>query len=109
MNSAQAVTAVTGGSRGIGAAIVRRLAADGHDVVIGHRDDATAAGAVRGAGRLIDLDPAELKHDLEVNLLGAVLTSRATVEHLAESAGSLGLIGSAAATIDASYSPTMRR
>ncbi|MBA8816943.1 NAD(P)-dependent dehydrogenase (short-subunit alcohol dehydrogenase family) [Microbacterium halimionae] len=146
MNSAQAVTAVTGGSRGIGAAIARRLAADGHDVVIGYRDDSTAAdevaahvrkldrsaivaavdvtdpqsldsflkqarqlgrltgvvaaaGAVRGVGRLIDLDPADLKHDLEVNLLGAVLTSRAAVEHLAESAGSLVLIGSAAATI----------
>jgi NAD(P)-dependent dehydrogenase (short-subunit alcohol dehydrogenase family) len=34
---------VTGGSRGIGAATVRRLAAAGHDVVIGYRSDEAAA------------------------------------------------------------------
>ena len=37
------LTIVTGGSRGIGAAISRRLVADGHDVVIGYRSDASAA------------------------------------------------------------------
>lgn len=146
MSSTPAVTAVTGGSRGIGAAVVRRLAADGHDVIIGYRSreadaheiaahvrelgrnaivaavDVTdalsldaffraghalgpltgvvaAAGAVRGIGPLVDLDPADLRHDLEVNLLGAVLTSRAAIEHFIESAGSLVLIGSAASTL----------
>ncbi len=34
---AERLTVVTGGSRGIGAATVRRLAADGHRVVIGYR------------------------------------------------------------------------
>jgi NAD(P)-dependent dehydrogenase (short-subunit alcohol dehydrogenase family) len=49
------VTVVTGGSRGIGAAVSARLAEDGHDVAIGYRSDEAAAEkaavAVRAAGR----------------------------------------------------------
>ncbi|MGW3664969.1 SDR family NAD(P)-dependent oxidoreductase [Streptomyces sp. NPDC005141] len=51
---ARPVTIVTGGSRGIGAAACVRLAADGHDVVVGYVSDAEAAErtatAVRAAG-----------------------------------------------------------
>src|SRR5690606_20499296 len=40
---------VTGGSRGIGRAVVERLARDGAEVVFGYRSDARAAGEVERA------------------------------------------------------------
>ncbi|MFD7015293.1 SDR family NAD(P)-dependent oxidoreductase [Streptomyces sp. NPDC059928] len=46
MKEQQKTTVVTGGSRGIGAAICRRLAADGHHLAIGYRSDQAAADAV---------------------------------------------------------------
>ncbi|PJT50643.1 oxidoreductase, partial [Streptomyces albidoflavus] len=42
-SSRQPLTVVTGGSRGIGAAVCARLAADGHDLVVGYRSDRAAA------------------------------------------------------------------
>ncbi|MBT2395395.1 SDR family NAD(P)-dependent oxidoreductase [Streptomyces sp. ISL-100] len=76
MKTQQKVTIVTGGSRGIGAAICRRLAADGQDIAIGYRSDVAAAEevarAVRSTGRrctkiAVDTsDPTAVDHLFEV-------------------------------------------
>ena len=47
---AVALTVVTGGGRGIGAAICIRLAQAGHDIVFGYRADEQASGGDRGPG-----------------------------------------------------------
>ncbi|GAA1748457.1 SDR family NAD(P)-dependent oxidoreductase [Aeromicrobium alkaliterrae] len=145
MDNQTRVVAVTGGSRGIGEAITRRLAASGYAVLIGYRaDQATAetlaaelrsqgnmasahavevtepdsleafldaadclgplsgvvanAAAVRAVGPLATLDPAQVRHDIEVNLLGPLLTCRAAALRLQPNQGSIVLLGSAATT-----------
>ncbi|MGW3286711.1 SDR family NAD(P)-dependent oxidoreductase [Streptomyces sp. NPDC001002] len=70
------VTIVTGGSRGIGAATCLRLAADGHDVVVGYVRDADAAervaeGVRKAGGRCLTVRvdtsvEAEVEHLFDV-------------------------------------------
>ncbi|MFQ3558183.1 SDR family oxidoreductase [Streptomyces gramineus] len=70
---ARPVTVVTGGSRGIGAATCLRLAADGHDVVIGYVRDADAAESVargvRGAGARCAVVPVDTAVEADVERL----------------------------------------
>ncbi|MFJ9349134.1 SDR family oxidoreductase [Streptomyces sp. NPDC101237] len=70
---ARPVTVVTGGSRGIGAATCLRLAADGHDVVIGYVRDAAAAESVaqgvRQAGARCAVVPVDTAVEADVERL----------------------------------------
>ena len=80
----QDITVVTGGGRGIGAAICTRLAAEGHDVVIGYRADAARAEAVaetvRAAGRRTVTVAMDTASPSDVDRLFDAL-DRATREH----------------------------
>ncbi|MEO6512892.1 MAG: SDR family oxidoreductase [Nocardioides sp.] len=85
------LTVITGGTRGIGAATAHRLAADGHDLVLGYvgdddTADATAAG-VRERGHQVHLVAADITTDVGVALLFARAAELGTVTGLVNNAG----------------------
>jgi len=78
VSRARRVAVVTGGTRNLGLAIGRRLARDGHDLVVGyHRDEATATAA-----------RAELEAlGARVTLVGADIASPEGLDQLFEGVG----------------------
>lgn len=75
------VAIVTGGSRGIGAAAARRLAADGYDIVINFRTDDVAARRVADDVR---------SHGGKAEVVGADVATEAGIEAIFEAADKLG-------------------
>lgn len=75
------IALITGGSRGIGAAIVRRLAADGYDIWLNYRAQAekalSVAEEVKALGRECVLLPFDVSDDSQVTaVLGPRLENR---------------------------------
>jgi NAD(P)-dependent dehydrogenase (short-subunit alcohol dehydrogenase family) len=83
-------TLITGGTRGIGAAVARRLAADGHSLVLGYLSDEAAAVATRDEIRALGVS---------CEIVAADITTDAGIATLFEAAGPVtGVVNNAGAT-----------
>lgn len=87
------LTVITGGTRGIGAAVAERLAAAGHDLVLGYAGDDAAARETAERVRT---------HGVRCEPVAADITTDAGIDRLFASAGRLGqlsgLVNNAGAT-----------
>lgn len=96
--SSRPATLITGASRGIGAAIARRLAADGHDLALTYRERSASAEAVatrcRSHGAEVVLLQADLA-DLEraESIVADAVTGLGRLSGLVNNAGITGRIG----------------
>ena len=98
----QRLTLITGGTRGIGAATALRLAADGHDLVLGYAHDGDAANACRqavenlGARCLVVRSDVSNEHGVEELFTGARSFGRLT--GVVNNAGATSHVGTLAET-----------
>lgn len=97
--AARPVTVVTGGGRGIGAAICARLAARGHDIALGYVNDADAAArtaqAVHDAGSRCVTVRVDVSREGDVDLLfDRAASELGPVTCLVNNAGVTGPLGS---------------
>jgi NAD(P)-dependent dehydrogenase (short-subunit alcohol dehydrogenase family) len=92
------VTIITGASRGIGAAIAERLAADGHDLVLTYRDrrddaDAVARRCAASGSRVLLLQVDLVDLDAAATVVPAAIAEFGLVTGLVNNAGITGRIG----------------
>ena len=86
------VAAVTGGTRGIGLAIAKRLASDGFDLVLSYRGDeaqaAVAAEELAGSGRRVEVLAADVsKADGAGAVIEAAMQRLGRLDALVNNAG----------------------
>ncbi|GAA3697878.1 SDR family oxidoreductase [Microlunatus aurantiacus] len=106
-------TLITGGSRGIGAAIARRLAREGHDLALTYRERRADAEAVavecRGLGAqvvLLEADLADL--DRAAQIVAEAVVGLGRLTGLVNNAGITGRIGPFLETTTAEYELVFR-
>lgn len=104
------VVIVTGGGRGIGAAVARQLAREGHDVVIGYASDHETARAVvadvEAAGTQALAVPGEVADEVDVRRL---FESAATLGPLTGVVCNAGITGNTPGRLDEQDAATVRR
>ncbi|MGY1857664.1 SDR family oxidoreductase [Modestobacter sp. SYSU DS0290] len=101
-SSSRPVTVVTGGGRGIGAAVVAQLVRGGHDVAVGYRADPASAeevvAAARSAGARAVAVRAEVSDPGDVDALFAAAAELGPVTGLVANAGVTAHLGDLADT-----------